>query len=109
GLESYAYNVKQTVEDEKVKDKISEDEKKTVLDKVTETLGWLDTNQTAEKEEFDHHQKELEKVCQPIMMKLYQGGGPEGMAGMPGGMPGMPGGMPGMPGGMPGMPGGMPG
>ncbi len=102
GLESYAYNVKQTVEDEKVKDKINEDEKKTVLDKVTETLGWLDTNQTAEKEEFDHHQKELEKVCQPIMMKLYQGGGPEGMAGMPGGMPGMPGGMPGMPGGMPG-------
>merc|ERR1719494_1134922 len=27
GLESYAYNMKQSVEDEKVKDKISEDEK----------------------------------------------------------------------------------
>lgn len=47
--------------------------------------------QTAEKEEFEHQQKELEKVCNPIITKLYQSAG-----GMPGGMPdGMPGGFPG--------------
>ena len=49
----------------------------------------------AEKEEFEHQQKELEKICNPIVTKLYQaaGGAP---GGMPGGMPGsMPGGMPG--------------
>ena len=41
----------------------------------------------AEKEEFESQQKELQKVCMPIISKLYgQGGGaPEGM---PGGMPG---------------------
>lgn len=39
--------------------------------------------QTAEKEEFEHQQKELEKVCNPIITKLYQSAG-----GMPGGMPG---------------------
>ncbi|XP_072494078.1 heat shock cognate 71 kDa protein-like [Notamacropus eugenii] len=46
-----------------------------------------DKNQTAEKEEFEHQQKELEKVCNTIITKLYQGAG--GMPGdMPGGFPG---------------------
>lgn len=42
---------------------------------------------TAEKDEFEHQQKELEKLCNPIVTKLYQstGGMPEGM---PGGFPG---------------------
>jgi len=58
-----------------------------VLDKCQETLSWLDANQTADKEEFEHHQKELESVCNPVITKLYQsaGGAP---GGMPGGMPG---------------------
>ena len=43
----------------------------------------------AEKDEFEDRQKELEKVCNPIITKLYQGAGGEGMPeGMPGGMPG---------------------
>ncbi|KAF8566993.1 hypothetical protein P879_08703 [Paragonimus westermani] len=51
------------------------------------------TNQTAEKDEYEHKQKELEKVCNPIITKMYQAaGGAEGMGGMPGGFPG---GMPG--------------
>lgn len=45
---------------------------------------------TAEKDEYEHQQKELEKVCNPIISKLYQGAG-----GMPGGMPGGAGGFPG--------------
>jgi len=47
--------------------------------------------QTAEKEEFEHKQKELEKVCMPIVTKLYQGAGgaaPGGAGGFPGGFPG---------------------
>merc|ERR1712189_117311 len=66
---------------------------KAVLDKCKEVLDWLDNNQTAEKDEFDDQQKELEKVCMPIVTKLYQGAG--GAGGMPGGMPGgIPGGPP---------------
>ena len=104
GLESYAYQMKQTMEDEKLKDKISEEDKKTVLDKCNEVISWLDSNQTAEKDEYEDKQKELEKIYNPIITKVYQaaGGGMPG-GGMPGG--GMPGG--GMPGG--GMPGGFPG
>lgn len=69
-----------------MKDKISEDDKKVIKDKADETISWLDNNQTAEKEEFEDKKKELEKVCMPIMTKLYQQGGAPG--GMPGGMPG---------------------
>ena len=51
---------------------------------------WLDANQMGEKDEYEGKQKELESICNPIMMKLYGAGGAEG--GMPGG--GMPAGAP---------------
>jgi heat shock 70kDa protein 1/2/6/8 len=90
-LESYSFNMKATMEDEKLKDKISAEDKQKVLDKCNDAIKWIDANQLAEKEEFDHQLKDLEKVCMPIVTKLYQGAGmPEG--GMPGGMGGAPGG-----------------
>merc|ERR1711988_620331 len=46
GLESFAYNLKQTVEDE-----IDASDKETLLGKVNETISWLDSNQQADKEE----------------------------------------------------------
>jgi len=98
-LESYAFNMKSTVEDEKLKDKLSEADRKTILDKCSEIIRWLDANQLAEKEEFEHKQKEVEAICTPIITKLYQGAG-----GMPGGFPGGPGA--GGPGGAPGGAGG---
>lgn len=97
-LESYCFNMKSTVEDEKLKDKISEADKTAIMDKCNEVIRWLDANQLAEKEEFEAQQKELEAVCNPIVTKLYQGAG-----GVPGGMPGgMPGGFPGAGGAAPG-------
>ena len=74
-LESYSYQMKQAVEDESLKNKISENDKKTIKSKADETISWLDGNQTAEKDEFDDKKKELERVCQPIMAKLHQQGG----------------------------------
>nr|5FPN_A Chain A, HEAT SHOCK-RELATED 70 KDA PROTEIN 2 [Homo sapiens]5FPN_B Chain B, HEAT SHOCK-RELATED 70 KDA PROTEIN 2 [Homo sapiens] len=73
-LESYTYNIKQTVEDEKLRGKISEQDKNKILDKCQEVINWLDRNQMAEKDEYEHKQKELERVCNPIISKLYQGG-----------------------------------
>jgi len=94
-LESYAYSMKSTVEDEKVKDKIGEEDKKSITDKCKEVIDWLDHHQDDSKSEYEDKQKELEKVCNPIITKLYQAGGAPG--GAPGGMPGggMPGGFPG--------------
>merc|ERR1712061_501708 len=95
GLESYCFNMKTTIEDEKVKDKISEDDMKKINDKCDEAIKWLDANQLAEVEEFNDKQKEIEGVCNPIITKLYQAGGMPDMGGMPGGMPGGAGGAPG--------------
>nr|AIA61348.1 heat shock cognate protein 70 [Orius sauteri] len=91
-LESYCFNMKSTVEDEKLKDKISDSDKQTIMDKCNEVIQWLDANQLAEKEEFEHKQKELEQICNPIVTKLYQAGGAPGRAGFTGGFPGAPGG-----------------
>merc|ERR1711971_392574 len=83
---SSGMGMKTTLDDEKVKDKISEDDKKAIGDKCDEAIKWLDANQLAEVEEFTEKQKEEEGVCNPIITKLYADAG-----GAPGGMPGAPG------------------
>ena len=74
-LESYVFNMKTSVEDEKVAGKLSEEDKKIVLEKCEEGIKWIDSNQTAEKDEFDDKKKEIESVCAPIISKLYGGAG----------------------------------
>eukprot|EP00293_Proteomonas_sulcata_P000952 CAMPEP_0184328172 /NCGR_PEP_ID=MMETSP1049-20130417/143482_1 /TAXON_ID=77928 /ORGANISM="Proteomonas sulcata, Strain CCMP704" /LENGTH=706 /DNA_ID=CAMNT_0026650469 /DNA_START=72 /DNA_END=2194 /DNA_ORIENTATION=+ len=87
-LENYAYSLKNTLSDDKVKDKIDQADKDSLTEKIDETISWLDSNQNAEVNEFETKQKALESVAMPIMTKIYQAGGaPEG--GMPGGMPDM--------------------
>ena len=94
GLENHAYSLKNSISDEKLADKFSEDDKKTLEDKVGETISWLDANLDATKESYAEKQKELEEISNPIMQKMYAG--QAGPGGMPGGMPdGMPDGMPG--------------
>jgi L1 cell adhesion molecule like protein len=98
-LETFTFQVKQSLEDEKLKDKFSEEEKETLTSKADEMISWMDDNSDASTEEIEEKRKELEALFNPIMQKVYQSAMPEG--GMPeGGMPGMSG-MPGMPG-MPG-------
>merc|ERR1712126_572924 len=82
-LESYCFNMKSTIDDEKLKDKITEAERKSITSKCDEALSWLDSNQLAEKDEFTEKQKEVEAVCNPIIAKLYQGAGgaPDGTTG----------------------------
>merc|ERR1712083_742403 len=74
GLESYAYNLRNTLNDEKFKDKIDKDDKEALMDKVKEVISWGDANDSAEIEEYEEKKKELEGIAQPIMMKLYGGG-----------------------------------
>mmetsp|Transcript_77920 Transcript_77920/g.154789 ORF Transcript_77920/g.154789 Transcript_77920/m.154789 type:complete len:132 (+) Transcript_77920:1842-2237(+) len=76
--------MKNTLGDEKLKDKISEDDKSKAEKAIDDALSWLESNQLAEKEEFEHKQKEVEGICSPIMQSMYSQGG--GMGGMPGGM-----------------------
>merc|ERR1719262_690848 len=76
-LESYCFNMKSTVED-----------RTKILDTCNETIKWLDMNQLGEKEEYEHKQKEIEQVCNPIITKMYAAAGGAPPGGMPGGAPG---------------------
>jgi len=91
GLENYCFQMKNQLDDEKLKDKFTDDDKKVIEEATKETLQWLEGNQSAEASEYEAKQKELEGKFNPIMMRIYQAAG-----GAPGGMPGGPGGMPDM-------------
>jgi L1 cell adhesion molecule like protein len=83
-LENYAYNMRNSINDEKLADKLEAGDKETINKAIDAAIEWLDANQLAEVEEFESKLKELEQLCNPIMAKVYQGAG-----GMPGGMPDM--------------------
>jgi len=98
--------MKNTLNEEKLKEAFTDEDKTTIQSTADEGLQWLEGNAEAEADVIEGKKKELEAKFNPIMMRVYQatgGAGMPGMGGMPGG--GMPGG--GMPGGMGGAPGGM--
>ncbi|CAL6305889.1 unnamed protein product [Bathycoccus prasinos] len=74
-LETYAYNMKNTVSDsDKLGDKLEESDKSTIQDAVKEVLEWLDENQEADTEEYEEKLKEIEGICNPIVSQAYQEG-----------------------------------
>merc|ERR1712209_131504 len=88
GLENYCYSLKSSITAPEVEGKIPADDKKKLEDAIEETLQWLDSNLSAEKEEFEEKQKALEAIAMPILQSMAGAAG-----GAPGGMPGA-GGMP---------------
>ncbi|KAL0836413.1 hypothetical protein Bca101_088302 [Brassica carinata] len=72
-LENYAYNMRNTIRDDKIGEKLPAADKKKIEDSVEEAIQWLDANQLAEADEFEDKMKELESVCNPIIAKMYQG------------------------------------
>ncbi|KAF9791203.1 heat shock cognate 70 [Thelephora terrestris] len=89
GLESYAYNLRNSINDEKLSGKFDAADKKKLEDSVNEAIQWLDASQEASKEEYEERQKELEAIANPIMQKLYaSAGGAPGAFPSPGGAPG---------------------
>jgi len=80
-LESYAYSLKNQINDkEKLGSKLSDEDKETIESALDEKIKWLDSHQDADAEEFKEQKKELDEIVQPIMSKLYQqtGGAPPG-------------------------------
>ena len=74
GLESYLYNLKNTLDDDEKADSISAEDKKELQDIVDETLDWMDENPEADKDDYDGKQKEVENIANPIMRNFYAGG-----------------------------------
>ena len=82
-FENYIYSMKNTVEDKEkgIGAKLTEDEKETIGNALKEAQDWLNANQEAEKDEYETHLKDLQKICDPIIGKLYQQGGGQAGAG----------------------------
>ena len=84
-LENYCFQMKNTLNDEKLKSAFTEEEKRTVEAASRDGLQWLEGNKDADGDAIEGKQKELEAKFNPIMMRVYQ---QTGGAGMPtGGMP----------------------
>ena len=97
-LENYAYQLKNTLNDEKVRDKFSEEDREALEKASSEALEWVDNHPDESASAYEERQKEVEAVANPIMTKMYQeaGGGAgasEDGSGMAGG--GVPDGVPG--------------
>jgi heat shock 70kDa protein 1/2/6/8 len=72
-LETYAIAMKNVMEEDSIKQKVSEKDRQTIIKCANEALSWVEKNQTAEEDEYLHRQQELEKVCEPIVRNLYAG------------------------------------
>ena len=95
-LENYIFSAGNSMKEDAVASKLSEDDKKKINEELDKAMSWLDDHPSAEKEEYEQKQKEVEGAVMPIFAKMA-GAGAQGMpGGMPGGMPtgGMPGNMP---------------
>merc|ERR1719370_1928485 len=69
-LESYCFQIKSSVEDEAVGSKISDSDKELINNKCKEVLAWLDANQSAEKDEFDHQKELINNKCKEVLAWL---------------------------------------
>lgn len=74
GLEAYAFQVKSALEAAPA----SLEGREEAMKAASETIGWLDANSLAAKEELEHQRRELEEKARPVMMRIHQGGAAQG-------------------------------
>jgi len=77
GLESYAYNLKNSLNDPAVKEKLSTENREKLEAAIKEVVTWGEDNPSATTEEYEDKRKELEQVANPIMTEMYRGGAEE--------------------------------
>jgi heat shock protein 1/8 len=87
-LENYCFQMKNQLDDEKMREKFTEDDKKCIQETCAATLQWLEGKADADASEYEGKKKEMEGLFNPIMMRIYQATGGAGMPGA-GGMPDM--------------------
>lgn len=72
GLESYLYNLRNSLDDIS---SISAEDKKELGDLIDGCLGWMEEHPDADTEDLKDKLKEVEQVSNPVMQKAYMGGG----------------------------------
>ncbi|XP_065210376.1 heat shock 70 kDa protein cognate 4-like isoform X1 [Planococcus citri] len=66
-LEEYCINVKRTVQDDKLKNKIDKSDKDIILKKYEETIAWLNSNQSIGKDQCENKLEELKNIFDVII------------------------------------------
>lgn len=79
-LENYCFQVKNTLNDDQMSAKFSDEDKQTVDDICKEGLQFLESNPDAEAARCEAKQRELEAKFNPIMQKIYAQSAPTGAA-----------------------------
>jgi heat shock 70kDa protein 1/2/6/8 len=75
-LESYLYNSRNAIREDKVKTTLGDSECASLEEIIQDGLNWLQAHEEGETEEFKEKQKEVEDKIRPVMMKLYSAGNP---------------------------------
>jgi len=76
GLESYLFNLKNTLEgDGNLSENLAPEDKQDLLNLVDEKLEWMEDNPEALKDDISEQQKEVEQVANPLMRQFYGAGG----------------------------------
>lgn len=88
-LESLLYSSRNSMNEEKLKDKFTAEDRSSVEGKISEIQSWLDSNSSATKEEYEAKTKEFESVFHPIMQRVYAETGQDSGASTGAGMGGM--------------------
>ena len=70
-LEAYLYNLKNSISDT-LQGKLDESEAESLSTTIEEALVWLEDHPSAEKDECDEKQKEVERIANPILKKAYE-------------------------------------
>ena len=75
GLENYCFQMRNTLQDEKLKDSFTNADKKLIEEIAADGLQWIEGNAEADADAMAGKQKELEQKYNPIMMRVYQEAG----------------------------------
>ena len=71
GLESYVYNVRNSLTDEKTREKLGAEMCDENLKKAEGYISWLDANESADKSTYDEQKTKAEADFKPFFMRLY--------------------------------------
>nr|ANA11232.1 heat shock protein 70 [Dastarcus helophoroides] len=70
-LETYAYQIKNMADDPTLARSITEQEKVTLRSACNDALQWIHYHPNATEQEYCNKQRQIESVCKPIAMRLY--------------------------------------
>lgn len=72
-LESYVYQMRQLIKDPTTSSRIASQEKQAMTEACNMADAWLSNTDKASEREYVEKKEEVEKVCRPVVVRLYSG------------------------------------